>query len=61
MYHIDFTDAPHWLPWARWVGLSGRIGPRRARRIIAQHAEVFFDAALPGAVPASVDISVSNH
>ncbi|WP_165818070.1 dienelactone hydrolase family protein [Microbacterium sp. Gd 4-13] len=48
MYHIDFTDAPHWFPWARWVGLSGRIGARRAHTIIAQHAESFFGSALLG-------------
>lgn len=46
MFHIDFTDAPHWFPWARWVGLSGRIGARRARQIIARHAGAFFDRAL---------------
>ncbi|MCR2800981.1 acetylxylan esterase [Microbacterium sp. zg-Y818] len=46
MYHIDFTDAPHWFPWARWVGLSGRIGAGRAQSIVAQHADSFFDSAL---------------
>lgn len=46
MFHIDFTDAPHWFPWARWVGLSGRIGPRRAHQIIIGYAERFFNHAL---------------
>ena len=46
MNHIDFTDAPHWFPWARWVGLSGPIGPRRAREVVARHAVPFFAAAL---------------
>lgn len=46
MYHIDFTDAPRWFPWARWVGLSGRIGAGRAHRIVTQHACSFFDSAL---------------
>lgn len=48
MYHIDFTDAPHWFPWARWVGLSGRIGARRAHRVIARAATPFFRSALRG-------------
>lgn len=56
MYHIDFTDAPHWFPWARWIGLSGRIGARRAHRIIAQHAETFFGMTLHGrAAPSTRD------
>lgn len=46
MFHLDFTDAPHWFPWARWVGLSGRIGARRAHQIITRNAEHFFKHAL---------------
>ena len=46
MFHIDFTDAPHWFPWARWLGLSGRIGSRRAHQIITRNAEDFFHQAL---------------
>ena len=52
MFHIDFTDAPHWFPWARWVGLSGRIGARRAHQIIAQEAQHFFNHALNRSNPA---------
>lgn len=48
MFHIDFTDAPHWFPWARWVGLSGRIGARRAREIISGYANAFFDQTFLG-------------
>lgn len=46
MFHIDFTDAPHWFPWARWIGLSGRLGPRRARDVLGQHARTFFGRAV---------------
>ncbi|MGC5615078.1 hypothetical protein [Georgenia sp. Z1491] len=48
MFHIDFTDAPHWFPWARWVGLSGPIGARCAHRIINRSAECFFTRAQIG-------------
>ncbi|NLT25566.1 MAG: hypothetical protein GXX90_02735 [Microbacteriaceae bacterium] len=48
MHHIDFTDAPRWFPWARWVGWSGRIGHRRAHRIVAALASRFLVRELGG-------------
>lgn len=46
MFHLDFTDAPHCFPWARWLRLSGRLGARRAQGIVTRHAEALFRESL---------------
>lgn len=48
MFHINFTDAPYWLPFGTLVGLTGPIDGRRGWEIVNAYSVAFFDRELKG-------------
>lgn len=49
LYHLDFADTALLSPLTRRLGLTGPVDPARARRIVADLAQAFFDRHLKGA------------
>ncbi len=46
MFHIDFVDAPLWLPYAKYLGLTGSIETREVHNMITKFSVDFFDKEL---------------
>ncbi len=48
IFHINFTDAPYWLPVSRLAGLTGPVDSGRMFSMINAYTAAFFDAHLRG-------------
>jgi hypothetical protein len=48
MFHEDFSDAPLFSPFTRWLGISGPINARRGFAIVSAYELAFFDRHLKG-------------
>ncbi len=48
MFHVNFTDAPSWSPFAKELGLTGPIGGQRGFAIVNAYSLAFFDRSLRG-------------
>lgn len=46
MFHEDFSDAPLFSPFTRWLGISGPINARRGFAIISTYELAFFNRHL---------------
>jgi len=46
MFHVNFTDAPYWSPFASQLGLTGPIDGQRGFDIVNAYSLAFFDSSL---------------
>jgi predicted dienelactone hydrolase len=46
MFHLNFTDAPYYSPFASRLGLAGPIGGQRGFDIVNAYSLAFFDSSL---------------
>ncbi len=46
MFHIDFLDAPLWLPFGKYVGLTGSVNTQEVHTLIYEFTVNFFDKEL---------------
>lgn len=48
IFHLNFTDAPYWLPISSQLGLTGPVSSARMFEIINAYTVAFFDKHLEG-------------
>lgn len=46
IFHLDFTDAPLWFPYGKYIGLTGEIKSGQVHQIINDFSVAFFDKEL---------------
>lgn len=48
MFHLDFLDIPLWLPYGKYIGVSGEMKAKHAHQIINNFSVAFFNKELMG-------------
>jgi hypothetical protein len=48
IFHLNFTDAPYWLPVSSKLGMTGAVSSSRMFEIINAYSVAFFDKHLKG-------------
>lgn len=48
MSHLNFTDAPYWMPFTSQLGLWGTIDPVRGIKIVNDYSLAFYNKTLKG-------------